>query len=159
MTPQTPDRNPIVPDGWHTVTPRIVATNAEGLVAFIKHVFGATGDYLETRPSELRIGDSMVMVSDSGARDPMPAFLYVYVDDTDATYRLAIDAGRDRSRSHSKLPTATGAAWWKTSGGTLGRSPHAKHHLSSAMVPDHCFQSPPSDSTSRSDTFHSEEFR
>ncbi|HXH91322.1 MAG TPA: VOC family protein [Thermoanaerobaculia bacterium] len=93
MTPQTPDRNPIVPDGWHTVTPRIVATNAEGLVAFIKHVFGATGDYLETRPSELRIGDSMVMVSDSGARDPMPAFLYVYVDDTDATYRLAIDAG------------------------------------------------------------------
>jgi len=93
MTRQTPDRSPIVPDGWHTVTPRIVATGAEGLVAFIKQVFGATGEYLETRPSELRIGDSMVMVSDSGARDPMPAFLYVYVDDTDATYRRAIDAG------------------------------------------------------------------
>ena len=33
------------------------------------------------------------MVSAAGARDLFPAFLYVYVDDADATYRRAVDAG------------------------------------------------------------------
>jgi uncharacterized glyoxalase superfamily protein PhnB len=35
----------------------------------------------------------MLMISDSGARNPMPAFLYVYVANIDATYLLALDAG------------------------------------------------------------------
>ena len=81
------------PEGWHTVTPRIVVERAEQLVAFIKRVFGATGEYQSTRPSEMRIGDSIVMISDAGVRNLMTAFLYVYVDDADATYRLALDAG------------------------------------------------------------------
>ena len=93
MTRETTDQSPAVPNGWHTVTPRIVVDGAEDLVAFIKRVFAATGEYLATRPSELRIGDSMVMVSDSGVRDPTPAFLYVYVREVDVTYRLALDAG------------------------------------------------------------------
>jgi hypothetical protein len=29
----------------------------------------------------------VVMISDAGTRSPMTAFLYVYVNDTDATYR------------------------------------------------------------------------
>ena len=33
------------------------------------------------------------MVSGAGLRDPMPAFLYLYVDDVDATHRRALDAG------------------------------------------------------------------
>jgi uncharacterized glyoxalase superfamily protein PhnB len=39
------------------------------------------------------MGDSVVMVSDAGVREPMTAFLYVYVGDVDATYRRALDAG------------------------------------------------------------------
>jgi uncharacterized glyoxalase superfamily protein PhnB len=35
----------------------------------------------------------MVMVSNVGIRKVMTAFLYVYVDDADATYRRALDAG------------------------------------------------------------------
>jgi PhnB protein len=81
------------PEGWPTVTPRIVVDGAEQLVAFIKQVFGATGEYQSARTAELRIGDSVIMVSDAGARHPMTAFLYVYVRDTDAAYRLAINAG------------------------------------------------------------------
>jgi uncharacterized glyoxalase superfamily protein PhnB len=81
------------PDGYHTVTPRIFADNAEGLVAFIKHVFEATGDYQDERPSEIRIGDSILMISGREFRAAMPACLYVYVADVDATYRRAIDAG------------------------------------------------------------------
>ena len=81
------------PEGWHTVTPRIVVHDAEGLVAFLKQVFGATGEYLHERPAEIRIGDSIVMISDAEVRSPMMAFLYVYVNDTDATYSRALDAG------------------------------------------------------------------
>ena len=81
------------PEGWHTVTPRIVVERADQLVAFIKRVFGATGEYQSTRPSEMRIGDSIVMISDAGVRNSMTAFLYVYVDDAEATHRLALDAG------------------------------------------------------------------
>jgi uncharacterized glyoxalase superfamily protein PhnB len=42
----------------------------------------------------MRIGDSIVMVSDGyGLRELAPAFLYVYVENTDATYSSAIAQG------------------------------------------------------------------
>jgi len=81
------------PEGWHTVTPRIVAEDAKGLVAFVKHVFGAEGDYRDNVPSEITIGDSIVMITEAGVRPPTPAFLYVYVRDADAAYRRALDGG------------------------------------------------------------------
>ncbi|MGC3024788.1 hypothetical protein ACPUER_06460 [Burkholderia sp. DN3021] len=44
-------------------------------------------------PAEIRIGDSVVMVGGGdGLRDPMPAFLYVYVEDAASTCRRAIAA-------------------------------------------------------------------
>lgn len=39
------------------------------------------------------IGDSLVMVSPAVERAPFQAFLYIYVDDADAVYRRALDAG------------------------------------------------------------------
>ena len=75
------------------VIPRIVARDDAALVAFLKLVFGASGEYRDDRPSEIRIGDSTIMVSAAGTRDVFPAFLYVYVDDADATYQRAIKAG------------------------------------------------------------------
>ena len=90
---ETRNRSHFTPEGWSTLTPRIVVRDAEKLVEFLRQVFGATGDYRPDRPSVVKIGDSMVMVSDAGIRDPMPAFLYVYVDDTDGTYRRALQAG------------------------------------------------------------------
>lgn len=81
------------PDGWHTVTPRIVVRDPENLIAFIKMVFQAQGEFRHERPAEIMIGDSVVMVSgEDGLRDPMPAFLYVYVQDTDSTYQRAMAA-------------------------------------------------------------------
>ena len=81
-----------LPEGWHTVTPKIVVTDAKGLTEFLKHVFKATGDYRTDRPSVLTIGDSMIMVSDAGIRDVTNSFLYVYVSDVDGTYQRALDA-------------------------------------------------------------------
>jgi PhnB protein len=82
-----------VPDGWHSVTPRLVVHDAPLLVQFLKQAFSATGDFRPDVPSEIRLGDSLVMVSSVGPRDPMPAFLYLYVDDADATYERALNAG------------------------------------------------------------------
>ena len=87
------NRPTFAPEGWHTVTPRIVVDDAKQLVEFIKEVFGATGEYREARPSEVRIGDSVVMISNAGIRTAMTAFLYVYVSNADATYQRALNAG------------------------------------------------------------------
>jgi PhnB protein len=75
------------------VTPRIVAHNASGFIDFLSYVFGAVGKYEPALPSVVTIGDSTVMVSDAGPRDPQGAFLYVYVSDPDSTYRRALERG------------------------------------------------------------------
>jgi len=82
-----------LPDGWHSLTPRIVTEDVAGLVEFLRLAFGATGEVHAQRPAVMRIGDSILMISTVGPRAAMPAFLYVYVDDADATYRRAVKAG------------------------------------------------------------------
>ena len=56
-------------------------------------VFNATGSVESGRPAEIAVGDSLIMVSPTTEREPFPAFLYVYVPDTDAAYERALAAG------------------------------------------------------------------
>lgn len=80
------------PDGWPTVIPRIIVEDPQNLIAFIKEVFHGRGDFRPGLPAEIRIGESVVMISDGGGvREPAPAFLYVYVEDADSTYSHAIE--------------------------------------------------------------------
>jgi len=79
--------------GYACVSARLVVAEPQRLVTFIRHVFGATGEYNERAPTELRIGDSVILVSETGERRTWSAFLYVYVADADATYRRAVEAG------------------------------------------------------------------
>jgi PhnB protein len=81
------------PEGFHTVTPRIVVEDARALVGFLKSVFGATGEFQADAPSQMKIGDSIVLVTSTAARPAFPAFLYVYVDDAKATCDRAVAAG------------------------------------------------------------------
>ena len=101
---ETPRGSDFAPEGWPTVIPRIVVRNARQLVEFIEQVFGATGEYRQALPSEIRIGNSVILISDAGVRPPMTAFLYVYVDDTDAAYRRALDAGARTLEVPSDMP-------------------------------------------------------
>lgn len=71
----------------------MVVTDATAQVEFLRAVFDAAGDVVPDRPADVRIGDSLVMVTPAGERDPFPAFLYIYVDDADRVYRRALDAG------------------------------------------------------------------
>ena len=83
------------PDGYRNVTPRIAVADVGAQVAFLRTVFDARGEVPDGRPAELRIGDSMVMVGPVLERDPFPAFLYIYVDDVDATHARAVGAGAE----------------------------------------------------------------
>ena len=81
-------------EGFHSITPRIVVSDAAAQVAFLRTVFDATGEPARrTAWRRSRIGDSLVMVTPAGDRELFPAFLYVYVGDADAVYRRALAAG------------------------------------------------------------------
>jgi PhnB protein len=101
MTPAKPPR-----PGFHSVTPRIVVDDVVAQVDFLRSVFDATGSVQPGRPAEIRIGDSLVMVSPSAERDLFSAFLYIYVDDADATYQRALKAGA--TSLEEPLPTPYG---------------------------------------------------
>lgn len=91
-----------IPDGYHSITPYLVVDDAERLLDFVKQAFGAEEMFRMDGPdgavahAEIRIGDSIVMVGDASGSmsgQAMPATIYLYVEDTDATYRRAIEAG------------------------------------------------------------------
>lgn len=84
---------PYAPEGWPTVVPRIFTERPAELVAFIRDVFEASGDYESERPTELKVGNGVIMVSDTAVRAPMAAFLYVYVPDADTAHARATAAG------------------------------------------------------------------
>jgi uncharacterized glyoxalase superfamily protein PhnB len=93
------------PDGRHSVIPRIVTDDVGGLAEFLKIVFGASGKLQSGSPTEMRIGDSVIMISDGGGmRGAMPAFLYVYVENADETYQRAIAAGAESLESPADMP-------------------------------------------------------
>lgn len=95
--------NPI-PQGFHSVTPYIIASDASKLIDFLKLAFDAKEiDRFETEKSIMhaivQIGDSKIMISDSNENmKPMPCFLYLYVKNVDETYKNALMAGATSMR-------------------------------------------------------------
>jgi PhnB protein len=108
-----------IPDGWHSVTVRLVADDAATLVKFLKTAFGATGEVPADGPAQLRIGDSLVMVSESGPRESTEAFLYLYVEDADATYQRAIAAGGVSLEAPADMPYGDRRAMIRDPGGNV----------------------------------------
>ena len=112
--------NTFKPDGWRTVTPRVITDDVAGLVGFLKIVFGAIGELQSGAPTEMRIGDSIVMISDGGgAREAMPAFLYVYVENVDETYQRAIAAGAQSIERPADMPYGDRRAMVRDSWGNV----------------------------------------
>lgn len=81
------------PAGYHSVTPRMVVEDVACAVRFLRAVFGATSEPQQGRPTEMQVGDSLILVSEESEREPFAAFLYVYVDDADLAYKRAVRAG------------------------------------------------------------------
>ena len=89
-----------IPEGFHTVTPYLTVQQAPELVEFLKGAFGAE-ELLRTTGSaggmhaEVKIGDSRLMIGGGGAwrGTPMPTALHLYVPNTDAAYKRALELG------------------------------------------------------------------
>jgi PhnB protein len=98
------------------------------LVRFVKKVFRGQGEFQVNRPAEIRIGDSLIMISDGdGLREPVSAFLYVYVEDVDETYQRAVEAGAETLELPSDLPYGDRRAMVKDAWGNLWQIASRKH--------------------------------
>ena len=93
-----------LPKGWHSVTPRLVVRDPKRLVEFLRRAFGATGKFDDQHPSIMKVGDSRLLVSGVAMRKPMPAFLYLYVANADATYRRSLRAGARSVETPTSMP-------------------------------------------------------
>jgi PhnB protein len=96
-----------IPEGYHSITPALTCKDAALAIDFYKNVFGATeivrmpGPDGKVMHGELRIGDSVIFVSDefpgmscaptSGALNPV--YLFLYTEEVDATFNRAAAAG------------------------------------------------------------------
>lgn len=89
-----------VPDGFQTITPYLMVRDGTSLIEFAIQAFGAVATHCMRRPdgrimhAQLQIGSSFVMLGEATEQWPaMPTGLYLYVEDADATFARAIEAG------------------------------------------------------------------
>ena len=97
-----------IPEGYHTVTPYLTIRDAARAIEFYKQAFGAKEHFRMNAPdgtvghAELRIGDSIVMLSEENPKGDCrsPAALngttislFLYVEDVDQVFAQAVRAG------------------------------------------------------------------
>lgn len=97
-----------IPDGYHTITPFLVVRGGTQAIQFYQRAFGAEeiasmpGPDGKLMHAEIRIGDSVVMLSDEfpqmGNKAPeslggTPGGLMIYSDNVDQLWDRAVKAG------------------------------------------------------------------
>ena len=82
-------------EGFQSVVPFLSVQGAAGLVAFLCAGLGAKQTFESKSGThfEVEIGGSMVMIGDVGNRAPTIGQLFMYVEDANASYNRAIQAG------------------------------------------------------------------
>jgi PhnB protein len=103
-----------IPDGYPQVTPYLCVDGAAAAIDFYGRVLGATermrmgGPDGKVGHAELQIGSGLVMLADEfpgmGQRSPRslggsPVTVSVYVEDVDAVFAKALDAGAKEVRA------------------------------------------------------------
>jgi uncharacterized glyoxalase superfamily protein PhnB len=119
-----------IPDGYEVVMPYLILKNASAFIDFTKKVFNAEltfrilRDENLVRHAEIKIGGSPIMLADCTDKfGPREATLMVYVDNTDETYKKAIDEGAEiitelSNQEYGRTGGITdpfGITWWITS--------------------------------------------
>jgi PhnB protein len=115
-------------DTYRTVTPYLLVADADAELAFLKAAFGATEANCQRNTdhsvmhAEVNIGDSLVMLGQASEQwKPRSAALYLWVEDVDATYARALQAGatsesapEDKPYGHRNAGVidANGVTWW-----------------------------------------------
>jgi len=103
MPPKKESKIPPAPKGYRTLTPYVVAQDADGLIEFVKKTFDAEEIFRSVggaggRHCEVRLGDSMMMIGGGGPGlawrgDSHLGAFHIYVRDCDAIHERALKAG------------------------------------------------------------------
>jgi PhnB protein len=117
-----------IPDGYNTITPYLMIKDSPKFIEFLKKAFNAkeisrtaTKDG-KIMHAEVKIGDSMIMLSEASENYPAePAKFYLYVNDTDATYKQALTSGATSTMEpanqfygdrNAGIKDSFGITWW-----------------------------------------------
>jgi PhnB protein len=129
MPPKKEPEVPPVPKGYRTLTPYIVAQDADGLIEFVKKTFDAEETFRSVggaggRHCEVRLGDSMLMIGGGGPGlawrgDSHPGAFHVYVRDCDAIHERALKAGAASIHAPMDLPYGERSSTVKDSAGNF----------------------------------------
>lgn len=127
-------------EGFHSLTPYLIVPGAAQFIEFAKEVFGAeerlrvpTGDG-RIMHAELRIGDSMIELSDGNEQHPpRPAAIHVYVPAADGVYRRALDAGSTSLHPLEEMPYGERSGSVKD---PFGNHWYIATHHGSSHIPD-----------------------
>ena len=120
-----------IPDNFPRVSPYLLVKECAETIEFLKFVFGAEEREKMTLPdgtinhAEVAIGNSVIMMGKATEdHKPQNAMLYIYVEDTDAMYKRAIEKGAvsimepanqfygDRTAA---VKDSNGTSWWLAS--------------------------------------------
>ena len=116
-----------VPDEYPTVCPYIVTKGIGKLIDFVKQVFAGQEKLVSRGPdgsvmhAEIRIGNSIVMMGEGGDAKSFPAMLHLYLENVDAVYKRAMEAGAKSLREPADqiygdrtggVEDAFGNQWW-----------------------------------------------
>lgn len=117
------------PDGYTSVSPYLIVTDADATLRFLSDVFNATELRRIPRASggvmhsETRIDDTVLMIADDFSPDwpAVPSHVHIYVPDVDATYQRALAAGavsvqepcqKSDEDKRGGVKDAGGTTWW-----------------------------------------------
>lgn len=116
------------PDSYPSVSPYLIVSGANETIRFLTQAFGATeirrfpNETGKLMHSEVRIDDSVLMIADCAPDWPaIPSHVHLYVDDVDAAYKRALDAGaesvqepvkKDDDDKRGGVKDAGGTTWW-----------------------------------------------
>jgi PhnB protein len=117
-----------IPQGYHTATPYLAVRGVPKLMTFLKQAFYAEERERMTAPdgrvshAEMKIGDSIIMMGEpTGESKSMPGMIYLYLEDTDAAYKRALQAGASSLREptdmfygdrNAAVTDPVGNQWW-----------------------------------------------
>jgi PhnB protein len=117
-----------IPENFPRVSPYLIVKECEETIEFLKFVFGGEEREKMTLPdgtinhAEVAIGNSVIMMGKAAENHtPQTTMLYIYVEDTDAAYKLALEKGAvsvmepadqfygDRTAA---VKDSNGISWW-----------------------------------------------
>lgn len=125
---------PFKPDGYNSVSPYLVVSDAAATIRFLEAVLG--GRLLRSFPNsrggimhaEIRVDDTVIMIADAHPDWPArPAHVHVYVPDVDATYAEALAVGAQSVQEPVRkgdgdkrggVKDGSGTTWWIATGQT-----------------------------------------